>query len=109
MGPDDSDLDRERRRAIGPQTGQSESMNWSRDALVKRGFTGFVQFADLQSAHVQTDPGVYVVLHPTSVEPSFIETSPAGWFRDKDPSVAVARVEARLDIRCRAGLYREGR
>lgn len=67
-------------------------MNWSRDALVKRGFTGFVPFSDLRSVDIQTEAGVYVVLYPTSVEPSFVEISPAGWFKGKDPSVAVAEL-----------------
>lgn len=68
-------------------------MNWSRDALVEGGFTGFVPFAELSSVQVPTDPGVYVVLCPTSVELSFVESSPAGWFKGKDPSVAVAELK----------------
>ncbi len=68
-------------------------MDWSRDALAKRGFTGFVLFAELSSADVPTMPGVYVVLRPTSAAPAFVEISPAGWFKSKDPSVPVDELQ----------------
>lgn len=77
----------------GLRLGQNELMNWSRDALVEGGFTGFVPFAELPSVQVPTGPGVYVVLCPTSVESSFVESSSAGWFKGKDPSVAVAELK----------------
>ena len=66
-----------------------KSVDWSRDALVKRDFTGFVPFAELPAADVPTAPGIYVVWRPMSVEPTFVETGPAGWFKGKDPSVSV--------------------
>lgn len=68
-------------------------MDWSRDALTKCGFTGFVLFAELLSVDVPTGPGVYVVLRPADVEPTFVEISPAGWFKGQDPSVSIDELQ----------------
>jgi hypothetical protein len=69
-------------------------MNWSRDALVERGFTGFVPFAELPSTDVPIGPGIYVVWRPVSDEPTFVETSSAGWFKGKDPSVSADKLRS---------------
>jgi hypothetical protein len=62
---------------------------WSREALSEGGFVGFVPFSALPASAVPTDPGVYAVLRISDAPPTFVETSPAGRFKGKDPSVSV--------------------
>ncbi|MDI9941519.1 hypothetical protein QM806_39945 [Rhodococcus sp. IEGM 1351] len=68
-------------------------MKWTQDALIDAGFAGFVRFSELPTAQVPTDPGVYVVIRVAETDPEFLEKSPAGRFKGKDPSVPVASLE----------------
>jgi hypothetical protein len=53
-----------------------------------------VPFAALSTVDVPTSPGVYVVVRPTDEPPSFLDTSPAGHFKGKDPTVPTAELQA---------------
>ncbi|WP_245561821.1 hypothetical protein [Agromyces italicus] len=67
---------------------------WTLDGLRKVGFEGFVPFAELPSADVPIDGGVYVVVrHRPDRLPQFRAVSPAGWFQRRDPSVPVEKLQ----------------
>ncbi|CAM4501086.1 hypothetical protein NONI108955_36800 [Nocardia ninae] len=57
-------------------------------------FGGFVAFSALPVTEVPSVPGVYVVIRLAVADPVFLPTSPAGWFKGKDPSLPVAELQA---------------
>lgn len=61
--------------------------DFSRDALEKAGFIGFVPFASLPTSKVPTGGGVYVVLRPSQELPAFLAVSPAGTHKGRSPTV----------------------
>lgn len=68
-------------------------MEWTADGLRLAGFEGFVPFAALPTAGAPETPGVYVVLWSGAGVPAFLESSAAGWFKGKDPTVDRERLE----------------
>lgn len=68
-------------------------MEFTRTALADLGFSGFVSFAELPAADVPLGPGIYAVIRTEDGPPEFLAVSGAGWFKDKDPSVARAKLE----------------
>ena len=69
-------------------------VDWTREGLEKAGFEGFVQFADLTSSRVPAASGVYIVVRDNDAPSAFLEVSPDGRFKGKDPSVGATELDA---------------
>jgi hypothetical protein len=68
------------------------------DDVRHSGFDGFVTVSALQASkccEVPKKPGVYLVLRPTVVRPAFLEASIGGFFKGKNPTVALVRLESK--------------
>lgn len=65
------------------------------EALTVAGFEGFVPLVTLDTSKVPIAPGLYVVVRASADSPRFRDTSVGGWFKGKDPSVPVTRLESR--------------
>jgi len=63
--------------------------------LRQRGFEGFVPFSELPTTPVPNTPGIYAILRHNPTPPVFLETSPGGRFKGKDPSALLPTLEAR--------------
>ena len=63
--------------------------------LRDRGFEGFIRVADLgpEPEAVPISPGVYVVARVSDEPPRFLDSNPGSWFKHKNPTVPVGRLE----------------
>jgi len=69
-------------------------MYFTRAGLLNADFIGFVPFSELPAEDVPVGPGVYMVFRSAAHKPDFLPSSGAGWFKNKDPSVTRAELEA---------------
>jgi hypothetical protein len=70
------------------------AISFTRNGLEAKGFLGFVSFKDIDVDRLPQKPGIYAVLRECEARPVFLEASPAGWFKGRDPTVPVAELEA---------------
>ena len=69
---------------------------WTRVALERRGYEGWLTFADLanQLSTLTQAGGVYVVVRPSDQAPAFLRANAGGRFKGKDPTVDHDALEA---------------
>jgi hypothetical protein len=66
--------------------------------LISLGFHGFRAWEDLRSNgihEIPQDSGLYTVVRTSRSQPVFLERSPPGWFKGKDPTVPVTSLESK--------------
>lgn len=64
--------------------------------LKRRGFEGFLRIADLtrpEPPELPTTSGVYIVVRTDPGPPAFLDRSGGGWWKNKNPTVALERLE----------------
>lgn len=70
------------------------AMMFTRSNLEKAGFTGWLPFAGIRTSGCPTTGGVYVVTYNAESPVAFSERSCGGWFKGKDPTVALNALTA---------------
>jgi len=70
-------------------------MRFSIDELRQQGFAGFVSARELSRCRDQIPNvcGVYVAVRTADAPPSFLSKSPAGWFKNEDPTRPIPVLE----------------
>jgi hypothetical protein len=74
-----------------------EPTAFSREALAIAGFSGFLQIATFRKiglTGIPDEPGCYVVLREAEAEAAFLDVSPAGRFKGRDPTIPVDQLRA---------------
>jgi hypothetical protein len=71
---------------------------FERRELQAQGFSGFVTFAELWESWlslISKEAGVYAVLRESETPPRFLDSSPGGRFKRKDPTVPISTLETK--------------
>ena len=65
------------------------------DEIKKIGFTGFQKISELKRdiSVIPKEKGVYLVLYTKKEHPSFMETGTGGYFKGKNPNVAIEDIK----------------
>lgn len=82
-------------RTFGDDAEREPELVWTRAGLEADGYEGFVLFSELRAAGVPAEPGIYMVLRPSTEPPTFLERTVAGDHRGRDQSVPVSLLEAK--------------
>ena len=70
-------------------------MDFTREGLKSQGFAGWVTFAELgRGEDCPRESGVYIVHYGGAPRPTFSDQSCGGWFKGKDPTVALDSLAA---------------
>lgn len=77
-----------------PPVDEDGRVEWSRDALTRAGFEGWIPFRDLTRQDLPTGPGVYIVSRVDEAPPQFLTQSPAGTHKGRDLTASAELVEA---------------
>ena len=72
----------------------STTSPWTRAALTRAGFAGWVPPGQLTPRGVSREHGVYVIYRESTAPPEFLERSPAGIVKGGEPTVPVERLTA---------------
>ncbi len=71
-------------------------MNFTKIGLLKEGFVGFYNinsfFNGRADIKIPGNPGNYIVFRIEKSKPTFLEKSPAGWFKGIDPTVGIEKL-----------------
>ena len=69
-------------------------MDFTSEELAEEGFVGFLPWDDLPLEEVPDTHGVYVVVNAGPDPPELLSRSPAGRFKDRDPTVSRVILQA---------------
>lgn len=65
------------------------------DGLRNEGFEGFISISEarVRTSSIPAAQGVYAVVREVLEQPTYVRTSTGGWFKGRDPSVPIDKLE----------------